>query len=85
MQRILQQLADKFVVEWLANSTVMRTLATRAHVAKNGAIEKSAQAGSSARERATQGSTDIAGMLGKFRNELMKLESDLERTSRSKR
>lgn len=85
MQRILQQLADKFVVEWLANSTVMRSLATRAHSAKNTAISKSAEAGAAARTQASERGTDVAGMLGKFKNELMKLESELEKSSRSQR
>jgi len=85
MQRILQQLADKFVVEWLANSSVMRTLATRAHTAKNTAISKSTEAGAAARTHATERSTNVAGMLGKFKDELMKLESELEKTSRVKR
>ncbi len=85
MQRILQQLADKFVVEWLANSSVMRTLASRAHMAKNTAVSKSAEAGAAARTKAAERSTDVAGMLGKFKDELMKLESELEKSSRTKR
>ena len=81
MQRVLQQLMDKVVVEWLANTPVMRAIAHRAVNAQKDVVQKAGEASTSARAQAAESGGSLHSWLSDMKEGLHKLDSELEKAA----
>ena len=85
MQRIIQQLVDRVLVDYLAQTALFRGLASRAVNAKKTAAERSVQAAMDSRVAAGEAGQQATSFLSKMKDELMKLDDQLEKAARNGR
>ena len=85
MQRVIQQLVDRIVVDYLAQTSLFRNMAARAVNAKKAAAEKGAQAAVDSQAAVGDVGKSAHGMLARLRDELMKVEEQMEKAARNGR
>lgn len=85
MQRVIQQLVDRIVVDYLAQTPVFRAVATRAVNAKKAAADKGVQAAVDSQAAAGNAGKSAQGLLTRMRDELMKMEEQMEKAAKTGR